>query len=237
MTDIAIRTEQLSKSFGSTEALVNLDLEVPAGEVIGYLAWPLLEPLEAGLPECRQILLASDVHPCHLEPLRGRLVGLGNHHGPAPVALALLAELRHVVGPPQTLERGDAILQTQLLLQGELQRVRQRVEGLDGVRVFGGRVGIPVPVDHHELHLGNANDLRRACGCLVQELSISGDRRGRHFLLLSWSMREPSGIASLPGCRSRLPGRGAVQPGDFGTLRRRRGRSGTRWRSTGQHQL
>src|SRR4029453_4192827 len=33
----AIRTEHLSKTFGPTEALVDLDLEVPAGEVIGYL--------------------------------------------------------------------------------------------------------------------------------------------------------------------------------------------------------
>ncbi len=33
----AIRTEGLSKTFGSTEALVDLDLEVAAGEVIGYL--------------------------------------------------------------------------------------------------------------------------------------------------------------------------------------------------------
>jgi polyether ionophore transport system ATP-binding protein len=33
----AIRTEKLSKTFGSTEALVDLDLEVPAGEIIGYL--------------------------------------------------------------------------------------------------------------------------------------------------------------------------------------------------------
>jgi ABC-2 type transport system ATP-binding protein len=33
----AIRTENLSKSFGHTQALVALDLEVPEGEVIGYL--------------------------------------------------------------------------------------------------------------------------------------------------------------------------------------------------------
>jgi len=33
----AIRTEGLSKSFGATFALRSLDLEVPAGEVIGYL--------------------------------------------------------------------------------------------------------------------------------------------------------------------------------------------------------
>jgi ABC-2 type transport system ATP-binding protein len=33
----AIRTENLSKSFGQTKALVSLDLEVPEGEVIGYL--------------------------------------------------------------------------------------------------------------------------------------------------------------------------------------------------------
>ncbi|MFL5737365.1 MAG: ATP-binding cassette domain-containing protein [Actinomycetota bacterium] len=33
----AIRTEELSKSYGSTPALVSLDLEVSAGEVLGYL--------------------------------------------------------------------------------------------------------------------------------------------------------------------------------------------------------
>jgi len=33
----AIRTENLAKTFGSTRALVDLNLEVPAGEVIGYL--------------------------------------------------------------------------------------------------------------------------------------------------------------------------------------------------------
>jgi ABC-2 type transport system ATP-binding protein len=35
--DVAIRTEHLSKSFGTTEALTDLNLEVPPGEVIGYL--------------------------------------------------------------------------------------------------------------------------------------------------------------------------------------------------------
>ncbi len=33
----AIRTEQLSKSFGSTRALIDLDLDVEQGEVLGYL--------------------------------------------------------------------------------------------------------------------------------------------------------------------------------------------------------
>jgi ABC-2 type transport system ATP-binding protein len=37
MRDIAIRTEDLSKTFGSTEALADLNLEVPVGEVLGYL--------------------------------------------------------------------------------------------------------------------------------------------------------------------------------------------------------
>ncbi|HET9724772.1 MAG TPA: ABC transporter ATP-binding protein [Actinomycetota bacterium] len=35
--ETAIRTENLSKSFGSTQALVDLNLEVPTGEVLGYL--------------------------------------------------------------------------------------------------------------------------------------------------------------------------------------------------------
>ena len=34
---IAIRTEDLSKTFGKTRALISLNLEVPEGEVIGYL--------------------------------------------------------------------------------------------------------------------------------------------------------------------------------------------------------
>jgi ABC-2 type transport system ATP-binding protein len=33
----AIRTQDLSKSYGSTDALASLDLEVPSGEVLGYL--------------------------------------------------------------------------------------------------------------------------------------------------------------------------------------------------------
>jgi polyether ionophore transport system ATP-binding protein len=37
MPAAALRTEGLSKSFGRTEALVGLDLEVTAGEVLGYL--------------------------------------------------------------------------------------------------------------------------------------------------------------------------------------------------------
>ncbi|HSD48962.1 MAG TPA: ABC transporter ATP-binding protein [Actinomycetota bacterium] len=35
--ETAIRTESLSKSFGSTQALVDLNLEVPTGEILGYL--------------------------------------------------------------------------------------------------------------------------------------------------------------------------------------------------------
>jgi polyether ionophore transport system ATP-binding protein len=37
MRDIAIRTNNLSKTFGQTEALVDLNLDVPVGEVLGYL--------------------------------------------------------------------------------------------------------------------------------------------------------------------------------------------------------
>lgn len=37
MTDEAIRTERLSKRFGRTVALEGLDLEVPRGEIFGFL--------------------------------------------------------------------------------------------------------------------------------------------------------------------------------------------------------
>jgi len=35
--DVAIRTERLSKRYGSTDALIDLDLTIPRGEVLGYL--------------------------------------------------------------------------------------------------------------------------------------------------------------------------------------------------------
>jgi ABC-type multidrug transport system ATPase subunit len=37
MATLAIRTEGLSKRYGSADALLGLDLEVAEGEVVGYL--------------------------------------------------------------------------------------------------------------------------------------------------------------------------------------------------------
>ena len=37
MTTKAVRTEGLTKRFGDVDALVGLDLEVPRGDVLGYL--------------------------------------------------------------------------------------------------------------------------------------------------------------------------------------------------------
>jgi ABC-2 type transport system ATP-binding protein len=48
----AIRTQDLSKSYGSTDALASLDLEVPSGEVLGYLG-----PNGAGKTTTIQLLL------------------------------------------------------------------------------------------------------------------------------------------------------------------------------------
>jgi ABC-2 type transport system ATP-binding protein len=61
MSQIAIRTEHLSKSFGTTEALIDLNLDVPAGEVIGYLG-----PNGAGKTTTIRLLLGL------VNPTRGR---------------------------------------------------------------------------------------------------------------------------------------------------------------------
>jgi ABC-2 type transport system ATP-binding protein len=55
MRDFAIRTENLSKTFGSTQALVDLNLDVPVGEVLGYLG-----PNGAGKTTTIRLLLGLD---------------------------------------------------------------------------------------------------------------------------------------------------------------------------------
>jgi polyether ionophore transport system ATP-binding protein len=59
--EMAIRTDSLSKSFGSTDALVELNLEVPVGEVLGYLG-----PNGAGKTTTIRLLLGL------IRPTRGR---------------------------------------------------------------------------------------------------------------------------------------------------------------------
>jgi ABC-2 type transport system ATP-binding protein len=54
MTDVAIRTDGLSKRYGSVDALADLDLEVTKGEVLGYLG-----PNGAGKTTTIRLLLAT----------------------------------------------------------------------------------------------------------------------------------------------------------------------------------
>ena len=49
---IAARTEDLSKTFGTTHALVSLNIELPQGEVLGYLG-----PNRAGKTTTLRLLL------------------------------------------------------------------------------------------------------------------------------------------------------------------------------------
>jgi ABC-2 type transport system ATP-binding protein len=71
----AIRTEHLSKTFGTTDALVDLDLEVPAGEVLGYLG-----PNGAGKTTTIRLLLGL------LRATRGRAEVFGVDCQDDPVA-------------------------------------------------------------------------------------------------------------------------------------------------------
>jgi len=63
---IAVRTEKLSKRFGATDALIDLDLEVAQGEVFGYLG-----PNGAGKSTTLALLLGF------IRPSRGRAEILG----------------------------------------------------------------------------------------------------------------------------------------------------------------
>ena len=60
-SDVAVRTESLSKRYGSVDALADLDLEVRRGEVLGYLG-----PNGAGKTTTIRLLLAM------ARPTRGR---------------------------------------------------------------------------------------------------------------------------------------------------------------------
>ena len=73
---MAIRTEGLSKAFGSTVALDQLDLEVPEGEVLGYLG-----PNGSGKTTTIRLLLGL------LRPTAGRaeIFGLDCHDDPVAV--------------------------------------------------------------------------------------------------------------------------------------------------------
>ena len=71
MTSIAIRTEGLTKRYGSKDALHNLDLEVGVGEVVGYLG-----PNGAGKTTTIRLLLGL------IRPTSGRseILGLDSQH-------------------------------------------------------------------------------------------------------------------------------------------------------------
>ena len=73
MSDVAVRTEGLSKRYGSVYALADLDLEVTKGEVLGYLG-----PNGAGKTTTIRLLLGHG--PPHRRACRDLRTGL-----PAPV--------------------------------------------------------------------------------------------------------------------------------------------------------
>jgi ABC-2 type transport system ATP-binding protein len=87
VTTPAIRTEGLTKTFGRTRALVDLDLEVGRGEVFGYLG-----PNGTGKTTTLRLLLGM------LRPTSGRAEVLG--HDCWRDAVALHREVGYVPGEP-----------------------------------------------------------------------------------------------------------------------------------------
>ncbi|MGQ0734035.1 MAG: ABC transporter ATP-binding protein [Acidobacteriota bacterium] len=89
MTDLAIRTEDLTKHFGAVQALEGLTLEVARGEILGFLG-------SNGAGKTTTIRLLFDLlrptrgraflngHDCHREGLRAR-AGVGYLPGEMPI--------------------------------------------------------------------------------------------------------------------------------------------------------
>src|SRR5690606_37289959 len=87
-------------------------------------ARPFLERLKPLAVEGHRILFPPHLFCGCTDHLCGHKVGLPDHHRPLPTALIARCERRHIVSPPQTLERHDGIVDTRLaLLHHELDGV------------------------------------------------------------------------------------------------------------------
>lgn len=75
--------------------------------------------------------------------------GLEDHHGPFPVGFVVGGEGGHVIGPPESFEGHDVVVDgLGAIFDGELGGVGDGEEGLDGVGVIGGGVGVALAIDH-----------------------------------------------------------------------------------------
>jgi hypothetical protein len=90
-----------------------------------------------------------------------------------------------VVGPPQALERHDGVVAAELLLAGELEGVRDRVQRLHGLGEPCFRVGVAVAVDHEVLEGRDIHDPElAAAGAVALEAALVVDLV-RHTTILS----------------------------------------------------
>lgn len=75
--------------------------------------------------------------------------GLEDHHGPFPVGFVVGGEGGHVIGPPESFEGHDGVVDgLGAIFNGELVGVGDGEEGLDGVGVIGGCVWVALAIDH-----------------------------------------------------------------------------------------
>jgi ABC-2 type transport system ATP-binding protein len=134
--EVAIRTEGLTKAYGSFVALDGLDLEIHAGEVFGYIG-----PNGAGKSTTIRLLLDL------LRPTRGRAEILGMDVRRQGVAVR--RRLGYLAGE---LALYDQLTARQLLR--DLARLRGGVEE-SYAAALGERFGLPFDKPIHELSKGN----------------------------------------------------------------------------------
>ena len=117
-------------------------------------------------------LLASSPLKAVRDVLGGDGVGQRDHHGPVPGVLVPSGEDGVVGTRPQPFERADDEVVTGTRSESRADRVGARVQGLNGRRVGGRRVGVAVPVDGQIEHLRDVDLGEVLRSRLVQVLAI-----------------------------------------------------------------
>src|SRR5262249_35107858 len=113
-------------------------------------ARPLMQGEQADVVDGWQPLFRQCVRPGLLDQVVRYPVRLADQHRPAPGTLRSGGERFWLVRPPQALQRRDDEVAAEFTFGRELDRVRDRVHGLDRGGVFGRRVRGAVAVDREK---------------------------------------------------------------------------------------
>jgi hypothetical protein len=131
------------------------------------------EGVEADAVEGCGIFLSADFFEGVVDMGAGDELRLEDHGGPLPCGFVPLHEDARIVGPPETFERHNAVVdRAGTLLERELEGVGERIERFDGLLEGLGIVGIATAVNHEvgERRHGDRSDFTG--GRLVEVLPL-----------------------------------------------------------------